>query len=131
MGRITGDYRTAGETLGPEVLRRVGKKRHVTSAFQSDAQFPLMSGAGAGLPARLDLGALGEVASEAVDLLVVDQDGLVGAERADLATASVAVEVVALPRPGGGHGSMVSCRIVRSSVGLEGQLVDLGVVEAT
>jgi hypothetical protein len=112
-------------------LGSVWKERDVTSALQGDTQLTLMPGTRTGLPARLDLRALGEVAPEAVDLLVVDLDGLVGAERADLATASVAIEVVALPRPGGGHGSMISCSVVRSSVGLEGQLVDLGVVDPT
>ena len=61
-----------------------------------DGQLALVPGARAGLPARLDLGALREVAAEAVDLLVVDGDGLVGAERAHLAAAAVAIEVVAL-----------------------------------
>ena len=60
-----------------------------------------MRGAGAGLAARLDLGALGEVAAEAVDLLVVDRDRLVGAEGADLPAPAIAVVVVALLRAGG------------------------------
>jgi len=68
----------------------------VSGALESDRQLALVAGARAGLASRLDLGPLRQVAAEAVDLLVVDLDGLVGAERADLATASIAVEVVAL-----------------------------------
>jgi hypothetical protein len=78
------------------VLRRVREQRDVTCALERDGQLALVPCARPGLSTRLDLGALREVAAEAVDLLVVDLDRLVGAERADLATASVAVEVVAL-----------------------------------
>src|SRR5688500_12035767 len=82
--------------LGAEVLGCVREQGHVAGALQGDRQLALVAGAGAGLAARLDLGPLREVAAEAVDLLVVDERGLVGAERADLAATSVAVEVVAL-----------------------------------
>ena len=68
----------------------------MAGALERDRQLALVAGAGAGLAPRLDLGPLGQVAAEAVDLLVVDLDGLVGTERADLAAASVAVVVVAL-----------------------------------
>ena len=79
-----------------------GQQGDVAGALEGDRQLALVPGAGAGLAARLDLGALGQVAAEAVDLLVVDLDGLVGAERADLAAAAVAVEVVALLGADGG-----------------------------
>ncbi len=85
-----------GAALGAEVLGRVRQQRDVAGALERDGQLALVPGAGAGLAARLDLGALGQVAAQAVDLLVVDLDGLVGAEGADLAAASVAVVVVAL-----------------------------------
>jgi hypothetical protein len=78
------------------MLWRIWKQRDVSCPFQSNRQLSLVAGTGAGLPSRLDLRPLGEVASEAVDLLVVDLDGLVGAERADLAASSIAVEVIAL-----------------------------------
>src|ERR1700741_4806605 len=107
------------------MLGRIREQCHVAGSLERDTQLALMSGAGAGLPSRLDLGPLREVAAEAVDLLVVDLDGLVGAEGADLAATSVAVEVVALARPGGWHRSS---GLLGS--GLEGKLVDLGVVEA-
>jgi hypothetical protein len=76
------------------MLRRVGQKRDVTSPLQRDRQLPLVAGAGAGLPARFDLGSLGQIPTEAVDLLVVDLDRFVSAERADLAASPVAVVVV-------------------------------------
>src|SRR4029077_15772716 len=69
------------------------------------------------------LGPLREVATEAVDLLVVDLDGLVGAERTDLPATSGAVEVVALSGSNGGQRVRISLS--------ERELVDLGVVEAT
>jgi hypothetical protein len=94
MGRITGDYREG--RLGPEVFWRVWKKCDVASPLECNGQLPLVAGAGAGLPPRLDLRALGQVAAQPVDLLVIDHDRLVGAERADLPAASIAIEVVAL-----------------------------------
>src|SRR6476469_9709988 len=87
---------------GPEVLRCVREQRHVTGPLEGDRQLALVAGTRAGLAARLDLGALRQVAAEAVDLLVVDLDRLVGAERADLAAASIAIEVVALLGSNGG-----------------------------
>jgi len=81
---------------GSEVLRRVRQERDVACPLQGDRQLTLMARARAGLAPGLDLGPLREVAAEPVHFLVVDLDGLVGAERADLATPSVAVVVVAL-----------------------------------
>jgi len=85
------------------VLGRVRKERNVSGALESDRQLALVAGARAGLASRLDLRSLGQVTAEAVDLLVVDLDGLVGAERADLAAASITVEVVALARGSSGR----------------------------
>src|SRR3954469_14934224 len=100
--------RRAGR-LWAEVLRRVREQRDVACALEGHRQLALVAGACPRLSARLDLGALREVAAEAVDLLVVDLDGLVGAERAHLAAAAVAVEVVSLLGSGGGrHGGWVS-----------------------
>ena len=59
-------------TLGAQVLWRVGQQGHVAGALERDGQLALVLGARAGLAARLDLGALRQVAAEAVDLLVVD-----------------------------------------------------------
>ena len=96
--------------------------------LQGDRQLALVAGTRAGLAARLDLGALREVPAEPVHFLVVDLDGLVGAERADLAAAPVAVVVVALLRSASGGIRQVS---VTSSVRpSERQVVDVGVVEA-
>src|SRR4029077_13321682 len=91
---------------GPEVLGGVGQQGDVPGTLEGDRQLTLVTGAGAGLAARLDLGALGQVAAEAVDLLVVDLRGLVGAERADLPATAVAVEVIALLGTAGWHGSV-------------------------
>ena len=84
---------------GPQVLVARSWQRAATmrgAPLEGHGQLALVPGAGAGLPSRLDLGALGQVPAEAVDLLVVDHDRLVGAERADLAAAAIAIEVVAL-----------------------------------
>ena len=116
--------------LGAEVLRRVGQQRHVAGPLEGDRQLALVRGAGAGLAARLDLGALGEVAAEAVDLLVVDRDRLVGAEGADLPAPAIAVVVVALLGVRGGIG-VSRCRrpavgaAVRSGRSSEGEVVEV------
>src|SRR6476660_7643522 len=88
---------------GAEMLRCVREQGDVSGALQRDCQLALVPGTGPGLSSRLDLGALRQVAAEAVDLLVIDLDGLVGAEGADLSATSVAVEVVALAGLGGRH----------------------------
>src|SRR5688500_9845334 len=93
------------EDLRAQVLGGVRQQGYVAGALEGDGQLALVPRAGAGLAARLDLGPLGQVAAEAIDLLVIDERGLVGAERADLAPASVAIEVVALAGSGGRHGS--------------------------
>src|SRR5215470_5940844 len=85
----SGRHRLGGRPVtrtgsGAQVLRRVREEGDVSGALERDRQLALVAGARAGLPARLDLGPLGQVATEAVDLLVVDLDGLVGAERTDL-----------------------------------------------
>ena len=90
------------------MLRRVRQQRDVAGALEGHGQRALVLGAGARLAARLDLGALREVAAEAVDLLVVDAVRLVGAEGADLAAAAVA-EVVIAALVGQSFGS---CRVV-------------------
>src|SRR5262245_7425713 len=87
---------------GAQVLRRVREQGDVSGALEGNRQLALVAGAGPRLATRLDLGSLREVAAEAVNLLVVDLDRLVGTEGADLATASIAVEVVALLGSGGG-----------------------------
>ena len=90
--------RRISRRYGRRCCGRVRKERDVAGALEGDRELALVAGAGAGLAARLDLGALREVAAEAVDLLVVDLDRLVGAEGADLPAPAVAVEVVALAR---------------------------------
>src|SRR3954471_4147703 len=94
---------SAAPRSGTEGLWGVRQQRDVPGPLQRDRQLALVAGARAGLPTRLDLRSLGEVAAEAVDLLVVDDDRLVRAERADLSAPSVAVVVVSLLRLGSGH----------------------------
>jgi hypothetical protein len=67
-----------------------------------------MASARTGLPTRFDLCALGQIAAEAIDLLVVDQRGLVSTEGADLAAPTISVEVVTLAGTGGRHGRWFS-----------------------
>jgi hypothetical protein len=78
---------------GPDVLWGVRQQRHLSRALQGGGQHPLVPSACPGLPPRLDLGPLGEVSPEPVDLLVVNALRLVDAEIADLAAASVSVIV--------------------------------------
>src|SRR5215210_5175546 len=92
-----------GTLLGAQVLRRVRQERDVSRPLQRHRQLALVAGAGTGLAARLDLRPLGKVAAKAVHFLVVNLNGLVGAERADLPATPVAVVVVALLRTCGGH----------------------------
>src|SRR4029077_6594137 len=89
--------------LRAEMLGRVRQQGDVAGSLERHGELALVTGAGAGLPPRLDLGSLRQVAPEAVDLLIVDLDGLVGAERTDLPATPVAVEVVALARSSGWH----------------------------
>src|SRR3954453_22914820 len=93
----------AARLLGPEVLRRVWEQRDDPSPLQRDGQLALVLGARAGLPTWLDLRSLGNIAAEAVDLLVVDRCGLFRAERADLPPSSVSVVVVTLLGARGRH----------------------------
>src|SRR3954469_9738531 len=88
------DGRRPHRWSGPQVLRRVREECDVTGALEGDRKLALVAGARAGLSARLDLRPFGQIATEAVDLLVVDRDGLVGAEGADLAATAVAEVVV-------------------------------------
>src|SRR4029079_2422362 len=81
---------------GPEVLGRVREQGDVARALERDGQLALVSRAGPRLASRLNLGAFGQIAPEAVDLLVVDLLGLVRAERADLSATAISIEVVAL-----------------------------------
>jgi hypothetical protein len=69
----------------------VGQEGHVAGALEGDAQGALVAGACAGLAARLYLGALGEVASQARDILVVNRVYFVHAEGAHFAAWDVAV----------------------------------------
>jgi hypothetical protein len=57
----------------------------MAGVLQRDAQAALMLGAGAGLAARLDLGAVREVAAQATHVFVVDLADVFDTERADLA----------------------------------------------
>src|SRR3970040_641518 len=96
---------SAPKTPAPraQVLRRVRQQSDDAGALERHRQLALVLGAGARLAARLDLRALGQVAAEAVDLLVIDLVRLVGAERAHLPAAPVAVVLVALLGSGNGR----------------------------
>ena len=59
--------------------------------LQRDAERALVSGAGAGLAAWLDLAALGQVATQASHVLVIDLLHAVNAERAHFAPGHIAV----------------------------------------
>ena len=113
--------------LRAKVLRRVRQQRDVPRSLQRGRQHPLMAGAGAGLASRLDLRSLAQVAAEPVDFLVVDALGLVDAEVAHLASASIAVEVRRLAAGSGAcHAGYRSFRV--ASRDLEGDVVDVHLV---
>src|SRR5687767_11200917 len=84
------------------VRPHVGQKRHVSRPLESNAQGALVSGACSGLTARLDLGALGQVAAQSGHILVIDMLHLVHAERAYLAAWHVALAIA--PRAAGTAG---------------------------
>ena len=67
----------------------IGQKRHMPRVLQRDGQPTLVLGAGAGLAARLDLGAVGQEAAQPHQVLVVDVVDLVDAELANLAARRV------------------------------------------
>src|ERR1035437_3251656 len=94
-----------------------------------------MAGASAGLPPGLDLRALGKIAAQTIHFFVVDHAGLVRAERANLAPATIPIVVVTLllgllssvgwhfgryPQVGG-HGKAAAVGFWE----LEGQLVEV------
>jgi hypothetical protein len=79
-----------GEDAGDvDVLCGEGEQGDVTGALEGGGEHTLVTGAGAGLAPGLDLAAVGDVATEAGGLFVVDGGDFVDAEGAD-ATALVA-----------------------------------------
>src|SRR6266566_8076418 len=103
--------RAGHDRSGAQVLRRVRKERHVASALERHRQLALVMGARPRLAAWLDLRSLRQVAAQPVDFLVVDQDGLVRAEGADLPATAVAEVLVPLLWSGGGWHRLV-CSVV-------------------
>ena len=73
-----------------DVLSRERQQSHVAGPLQGDGQHALVAGAGAGLAARLDLAAVGNVAAQLARVLVVDLVNLVDAERTDAPAAESA-----------------------------------------
>lgn len=69
----------------------------MAGALDCGAEATLVSSASAGLAARLDLAALGQVAAKASDVFVVDLDHAVHAEGAHLAPGHVAVATPTRP----------------------------------
>ncbi len=70
----------------------------MAGTLDGDRQRALVLGAGTGLAPRLDLAALGNVAADPGDVLVVDIADVVRAEGADLATAKAAAASTAAAR---------------------------------
>jgi len=63
----------------------------MASALEGNTEGALVTCAGAGLAARLDLGALREIPAKASDVLIVDICDVIDAEGADLAARNIAV----------------------------------------
>ena len=66
-----------------------GQQGHVARAFERDGQAALVLGAGAGFAARLNLGAVRQVAAQALGILIVDVAHVVHTELADLAARAI------------------------------------------
>ena len=81
----------------------VGKKRNDSRALDRIGQLTLVSGAGARNSAGQDLGALGDVLSQSVDVLVVNVINLFRAELADFSS------LAAVRRTEGLCGRLPSC----------------------
>jgi len=64
----------------------IGQKRHLSRILQRYGQSALVLGASARLAARLDLGALRDVAAQAPNILIVNFTDVIDAEGADLST---------------------------------------------
>jgi hypothetical protein len=77
------------------VLGGVRQQRDVARPLQGNGERPLVTSAGAGLAAGLDLAALREVAAQSGDVLVVDVADLIDAERTDFSTRRVLAGVFA------------------------------------
>jgi hypothetical protein len=71
------------------VRRRVWQQRHVPGVLERDAQAALVARTGAGLAPRFDLTTIGEIAVQPRDILIVNLDNVINAERADLAPPCV------------------------------------------
>jgi hypothetical protein len=71
------------------VRRRVWQQRHVPGVLERDSQTALVARAGASLAPRFDLTTIGEIAVQPRDILVVNFDNVIDAERADLAPPCV------------------------------------------
>src|SRR3954471_12760658 len=89
-----------GEDAGDvDVLGRERQQGHVTGALQGDGEHALVPGARAGLATRLDLAAVGNVATQLARVLVIDLVDLVDAERTDApATETAATATGTAPR---------------------------------
>jgi hypothetical protein len=73
-----------------DVLRRKWEQRQVPGTLESGGEHALVTGAGAGLSARLDLATVRDITAKAARLLVVDVGHFVDAECTDPAAAEAA-----------------------------------------
>lgn len=80
-------------------LLRKGKEGEMSSSLDRDRQRALMTRTGAGLPARLDLAPVGDIAAKSPEVLVVDVIDMVHAKAADLAPRIVAAPTAAKASP--------------------------------
>jgi hypothetical protein len=99
-----------------DVLCREGQERHVARALEGDGQHPLVSRTRAGLTTRLDLASVGDVATQARRLLVIDLLDLVDAESADTTPAEAATATTATA-PGAFAAATVSGGTVTAATG--------------
>src|SRR5688500_16847359 len=80
------------------VLCRERKQGEVTGPLERRREHALVSRARAGLPSRLDLATVGDVAAKTAGLFVVDVLDLVDAERADPAPSEPATTTTSTAR---------------------------------
>ncbi len=89
----------------------IGQKRHVARVFQRNGKAALVFGAGACLAARLDFGALRDVAAQTPNILVINLTNMIHAESADLAARAKIAATSAASRT---HRTVRAIRTIRA-----------------
>lgn len=84
----------------------------MSRALQRSSQHALVTGAGTGLTTRLDLAAVGDVATQPARLLVVDVLDLVYTEGADTPASEATATTTAAATTPGTFSTAIACRTI-------------------